>query len=79
MKFLDHMFFKHPRSVGETYWQHFYCAVTVSIKLLCASMCQLLHAIIPGVHPPCGTDLRSLAEFCDKRLPENRKKSNEQK
>ena len=73
MKLLDRLFFEHPRSVDETYWQHFRCATTVSFKLLCACVCQLLHAVIPGIHPPYGTDLRSLAEFCDSRLPEKRK------
>ena len=73
MKFLNKYFLDHPRSVGETYTQHCRCAMTVSFKLACASIFQLLHAVIPGIHPPCGTDLKSLAEFCDKRLPDRRR------
>ena len=79
MRFLDSLFFAHPRSVNETYWQHFYCALTVSLRLLYASIFQLLHAVIPGIHPPYGTDLRSLAKYCDSRLPEKRKNEPKQK
>ena len=68
MRWMESLFLDHPRSVGETYWQHFRCAATISLKLGCACLCQLLHAVIPGIHPPGGTDLRSLVEFCDKRL-----------
>jgi hypothetical protein len=78
MRYLIHKYFvAHVQDVGETYFQHARCALTVSFKLASASIFQLLHAIVPGIHPPYGTDLKSLAEFCDKRLPERRRKDNE--
>jgi hypothetical protein len=79
MKFFDRLFFDHPNEIGETYRQHFRCAITVSFKLGCASFCQMLHAIVPGIKPPCGTDLKSVVEFCNSHLPTKRKRDNEQR
>lgn len=69
---------KHLEEVGETYWEHFLAAASVSHKLAVASWCQLLHAVIPSVDPPYGCDLRSLIDYLESKLPENRKKSEEE-
>ena len=69
---------KHLEEVGETYWEHFLIAASVSHKLAVASWCQLLHAFLPPVKPPCGCDLKSLIEYLESRLPENRSNSEEE-
>lgn len=56
------LFTKHPESVGETYLQHMLAAIKVSGYLFVSSVFQLIHAVFPFVHPPLGTDVRSLIE-----------------
>lgn len=44
-----HRFFaSHPRSVGETYAEHFLMAAHFGSRLLLAGLACLLHAIVPG-------------------------------
>tara|TARA_B100000287_G_scaffold429553_1_gene483109 strand:+ start:3539 stop:3781 length:243 start_codon:yes stop_codon:yes gene_type:complete len=69
---------KHLEEVGETYWEHFLTAAGVSHKLAVASWCQLLHAVLPSVSPPCGCDLKSLIAHLESKLPENRNKPEEE-
>ena len=69
---------KHLEEVGETYWEHFLAAASVSHKLAVASWCQLLHAVIPSISPPCGCDLKSLIKYLEDNLPENRNKTEEE-
>jgi hypothetical protein len=69
---------KHLDEVGETYWQHFKTGIDVVGALALATHCQLLHALIPCIKPPFGTDLKSLIGYLEKRLPENRKKKAEE-
>ena len=47
MKYLINLFTKHPKSVGETYIQHFCWAATNGIKLVGLSFAVLVHAIFP--------------------------------
>jgi len=65
---------KHLEEVGESYWQHLKVGIDTVGKLALATHCQLLHALVPCINPPFGTDLKSLINFLEKRLPENRKK-----
>ena len=69
---------KHLEEVGQTYWEHFLTAASVSHKLAIASWCQLTHAIAPFVDPPCGNDLKSLIKYLENKLPENRNKTTEE-
>ena len=43
------IFTEHPRSVGETYNQHFKFAIKASLKLARASLCCFIHAFAPFV------------------------------
>ena len=76
MKKFINLFTSHPSDIGETYFQHFLVALTISFTLTFASYMQLIHSIFPFIKPPLGSDVRSLIIFLEKRLPENRKDIN---
>ena len=40
-------FLEHPKSVGETYLQHFYVAASVGMKLLWFGIVCFVHALLP--------------------------------
>jgi hypothetical protein len=63
----------HLKDVNETYLTHCRHALVLSSRLLVASLGQALHALVPDVHPPLGSDVRSLISFLESKLPENRK------
>ena len=60
MKWLVNIFTEHPRSVSETYWEHFCVASSLSGRLGIACFSQLAHAFLPCIKPPFGTDINSL-------------------
>ena len=41
-------FVEHPRSVGQTYWQHMRTALYFSCSLAAATLCVAVHAFAPG-------------------------------
>lgn len=43
----DRIFFAHPRSVGESYRQHWLQAMTISVRLLRGGGAALIHAFVP--------------------------------
>ena len=45
--FIYNPFTKHPKSVGETYLQHMWCALKFSVKLYYLSYIALIHSIFP--------------------------------
>ncbi|MHA1808435.1 MAG: DUF6356 family protein [Candidatus Thorarchaeota archaeon] len=73
---LKDLFTKHPKSVGETYWQHFAVATRISARCLCASLFQAVHALLPFVSPPEKLGADSMKEFFEGVSPSNRKKKN---
>ncbi len=48
---LGSFFLDHPRSVGETYWQHMRMALHFSLHLGAATVCAAIHAFAPGLFP----------------------------
>ena len=68
------LFIAHPRSVGETYGQHFVVAFKMSLKLGLASLTHCAHAIFPFIVPPFGTDTASLSKVLHSLIPEERLK-----
>ena len=46
---ISKVFLEHPRSVGETYGEHFCVALQFSVSLLWASLACGLHALIPAL------------------------------
>ena len=77
MKWLINLFTAHPRSVGETYCEHFLAAARLSTRLSIACSSQLVHAVFPFVSPPFGSDVKSLALFLDEMNPDIRKQKKE--
>lgn len=41
------LFTEHPKSVGETYFQHMAAAATFGVRMFTGALCCLLHAIFP--------------------------------
>ena len=66
---------EHLDEVGETYWQHFKAASSVSLKLYLASYTQFLHAVFPFIKPPLKTGICSLIEYLKEKTPEARKEN----
>lgn len=41
------LFTDHPRSIGETYWQHLRYAIVKGVVLTVAGLCLIIHSIFP--------------------------------
>ncbi len=46
---LKRLFIDHPKSVNETYLQHFFTSMSFSMKLFKAAMACFIHALVPGL------------------------------
>jgi hypothetical protein len=46
---LKTLFIDHPKSVNETYLQHFFTAMSFSMKLFKAAIACFIHALVPGL------------------------------
>lgn len=46
---LDALFFRHPRSIGETYGEHFAKAIEFSAHLFTAAVACFIHALLPAL------------------------------
>lgn len=53
----DRLFLEHPRSVNESYFDHFKMALSFSVKLFSAAFACLVHAIVPGFCVKTGSRL----------------------
>jgi predicted HD phosphohydrolase len=73
MKWLINLFTAHPRSVGETYWQHLFVASKISARLSIACSSQLIHGVLPFIKPPFKSDVKSLSLFLKEMDAEVRK------
>jgi uncharacterized protein DUF6356 len=47
MKLLLRAFTEHPKSVGETYWQHMAAAQSFAFPLALAAAASLIHSVFP--------------------------------
>lgn len=43
------LFIDHPKSVNETYIQHFFTSMSFSMKLFKAAIACFIHALVPGL------------------------------
>lgn len=50
------IFTKHPKEVGETYWEHFRYAVCFAGYLVIGGLCCFIHAIFPFVFKDTATN-----------------------
>lgn len=46
---IDELFFKHPRSIGESYLEHAAMALSFAARLFVAAFACVIHAAVPGV------------------------------
>jgi len=46
---LEQVFLDHPRSLGETYWQHQRRAAHFGASMITAGVACILHALIPAL------------------------------
>lgn len=52
---LQRLFFDHPRSVGETYAQHFATASHFGVRLVLAGLACWVHGFIPAMFTTTGS------------------------
>ena len=65
---LSRSFVEHPRSVGETYPEHFAIALGFGLRLIAAGLACLVHACVPAWFTRTGsTAVRRLACELDAR------------
>jgi hypothetical protein len=68
------LFLDHPRSVGETYFEHQRNALGYGVSMLAGGIACLLHSLIPGMFVTTGS--RTVRKLYDRMLL-NRKSSSE--
>jgi hypothetical protein len=52
---IDRWFAEHPRSVGETYAEHFGLAVRFGLSMLAGGLACLVHALFPKLFERTGS------------------------
>jgi hypothetical protein len=52
----ERLFIAHPRSVGETYWQHAETAGYFGVSMLTGGIACLIHAIFPTLFMRTASD-----------------------
>ena len=67
---LPRSFVDHPRSVGESYGEHFTVALGFGLRLIGAGLACLVHACVPGWFTRTGSRaVRALARELEERAP----------
>lgn len=68
MAVIERLFLSHPRSVGESYFQHQRVALSFALPLLSAGLAALAHALVPAVcERTAGDIIRGLHARLEKR------------
>lgn len=67
----DRLFIDHPRSVGETWAEHFRVATGFGVMLGIASLACLVHALVPGLCRATGS--RIITGLHDRMVANRRK------
>lgn len=70
------IFTAHPRSVGESYFEHMHTALWFSGKLLSATFCCLVHAAFPFLFERTGS--RIITELHDRMVTNRNRPSREE-
>ncbi len=68
---IDELFFKHPRSVGESYLEHAQMALSFAARLFVAAFACVIHAALPGVFQRTGS--RIIAELYERMVSGRRR------
>lgn len=53
---IDRLFLAHPRTVGESYRQHFAVASSFGIAMIAGGTRALVHAVLPNLFQTAGSD-----------------------
>ena len=53
---IDRLFLSHPRTVGESYGEHFGVASKFGLTMIRGGVCALLHALVPAWCVTTGSD-----------------------
>jgi hypothetical protein len=53
---IDRMFLHHPRSVGESYWEHFGVASRFGREMIVGGCKAMVHAVFPNAYETAGSD-----------------------
>jgi hypothetical protein len=57
MNYLQRLFYSHPESVGEGYWQHMASALSFALNMAVGCVVCLVHAILPFAFTKTGSTL----------------------
>ena len=50
------IFLDHPKTVGESYWEHFRVAGSFGIAMIAGGAKAMVHAALPNVYETAGSD-----------------------
>ena len=64
---------KHLDEVGESYFKHMLCALTIAAICQLCVLAQVIHAVFPFIHPPKRLSVDSIAVFLISKSPSYRK------
>lgn len=53
---IDRFFLSHPRSVGETYFEHACTAARFGVTMVIGGVACLIHALLPTLFPRSASD-----------------------
>ena len=56
MSVLNRWFLAHPRSVGESYWEHASVAGRFGATMVIAGLACIVHAFVPALFPRVASD-----------------------
>jgi hypothetical protein len=50
------LFLDHPRTVGESYWEHFRVAGSFGVTMAVGGLKAMVHAVLPNCYETAGSD-----------------------
>jgi Family of unknown function (DUF6356) len=53
---ISRIFLEHPKTVGETYWEHFRVASSFGVAMVSGGVKAMVHAVLPNVYETAGSD-----------------------
>jgi hypothetical protein len=68
---LEDLFTAHPRSVGETYFQHLVAAAGFGLRMVAGGLACLVHAVLPFLFERTGSNC--VAELHQRMVARQRK------
>ena len=68
---IDRLFTDHPRSVGESYREHFVAAGGFGVTMIGAGIACLIHALLPGLFAAPGS--RAITRLHDRMVANRRR------